>query len=107
MDLLAWDAYIDSEIEATPETRRALLSSMADAVAGRARIEEVHEMNFLMEGQRRPTVGSILGLDGGINPENIHILYASVSAVLCGSVWGDHCSPISDTTILSSIALYK
>ena len=51
-----------------------------------------------------PLVGSILGLDGGINPENIHILYASVSAVLCGSVWGDHCSPISDTTILSSIA---
>ena len=51
-----------------------------------------------------PLVGSILGLDGGISAENIHILYASVSAVLCGSVWGDHCSPISDTTILSSIA---
>ncbi|HKK45680.1 MAG TPA: Na+/H+ antiporter NhaC family protein [Balneolaceae bacterium] len=32
------------------------------------------------------------------------IIYASVSAVLAGSVWGDHCSPISDTTILSSIA---
>jgi Na+/H+ antiporter NhaC len=24
--------------------------------------------------------------------------------VLAGSVWGDHCSPISDTTILSSMA---
>ncbi len=32
------------------------------------------------------------------------IIYASVSSVLAGSVWGDHCSPISDTTILSSIA---
>ena len=31
-------------------------------------------------------------------------MYASVSAVLSGSVWGDHCSPISDTTILSSTA---
>ncbi|MAJ44157.1 MAG: hypothetical protein CMF96_05350 [Candidatus Marinimicrobia bacterium] len=51
-----------------------------------------------------PLVGSILGLDGDISVANIHILYASVSAVLCGSVWGDHCSPISDTTILSSIA---
>ena len=51
-----------------------------------------------------PLVGSILYLDGGISEINIHILYASVSAVLCGSVWGDHCSPISDTTILSSIA---
>ena len=27
-----------------------------------------------------------------------------MSAVLAGSVFGDHCSPISDTTILSSLA---
>ncbi len=27
-----------------------------------------------------------------------------LSAVLAGSVFGDHCSPISDTTILSSTA---
>jgi Na+/H+ antiporter NhaC len=33
---------------------------------------------------------------------NIHL--ASVSAVLAGAVWGDHCSPISDTTIMSSLA---
>ena len=32
------------------------------------------------------------------------ILAATVAAVLSGSVWGDHCSPISDTTILSSMA---
>ncbi len=30
------------------------------------------------------------------------ILYSMLSAVLAGSVFGDHCSPISDTTILSS-----
>ncbi|MEM9996164.1 MAG: Na+/H+ antiporter NhaC family protein [Bacteroidota bacterium] len=35
---------------------------------------------------------------------DLHILYASVAAVLAGAVWGDHCSPISDTTILSSLA---
>ncbi|MFT7174863.1 MAG: Na+/H+ antiporter NhaC [Halioglobus sp.] len=34
----------------------------------------------------------------------MHILYSTVSAVLAGSVWGDHCSPISDTTVLSSLA---
>ena len=33
-----------------------------------------------------------------------HLLYASVSAVLAGAVMGDHASPISDTTILSSLA---
>ncbi len=32
------------------------------------------------------------------------ILLASVSAVLAGAVFGDHCSPISDTTIMSSMA---
>jgi Na+/H+ antiporter NhaC len=41
------------------------------------------------------------GLDG---PDHLHILYSAVSAVLAGAVWGDHCSPISDTTILSSLA---
>jgi len=32
------------------------------------------------------------------------VLLGTVSSVLAGSVWGDHCSPISDTTILSSTA---
>lgn len=32
------------------------------------------------------------------------IFYSTVSAVLAGAVLGDHCSPISDTTILSSLA---
>ena len=46
-----------------------------------------------------------MGNTGGFEYEMIQVLiYASVSAVLAGSVWGDHCSPISDTTILSSIA---
>jgi Na+/H+ antiporter NhaC len=34
----------------------------------------------------------------------MYIFYSSVAALLSGSVWGDHCSPISDTTILSSMA---
>ena len=33
-----------------------------------------------------------------------HILAATVAAILGGAVFGDHCSPISDTTILSSMA---
>ena len=32
------------------------------------------------------------------------ILVGVISSVLAGCVWGDHCSPISDTTILSSMA---
>ena len=37
-------------------------------------------------------------------PEYYPYIYASLASVLAGAVWGDHCSPISDTTILSSIA---
>jgi Na+/H+ antiporter NhaC len=32
------------------------------------------------------------------------IMIGAISSVLAGSVFGDHCSPISDTTILSSMA---
>lgn len=46
-----------------------------------------------------------IGNSSGLPTEmTLEIIYASVSSVLAGSVWGDHCSPISDTTILSSIA---
>ncbi|MTI87183.1 MAG: Na+/H+ antiporter NhaC family protein [Balneolaceae bacterium] len=46
-------------------------------------------------------IGNSMGLPMELTLE---VIYASVSAVLAGSVWGDHCSPISDTTILSSLA---
>lgn len=37
-------------------------------------------------------------------PTYVALLSATIAAVLSGAVWGDHCSPISDTTILSSMA---
>ena len=46
-------------------------------------------------------IGNASGLPTDVT---LQVIYASVSSVLAGSVWGDHCSPISDTTILSSIA---
>ena len=36
--------------------------------------------------------------------ESLHLFYIVVSTVLSGAVFGDHCSPISDTTIMSSTA---
>ncbi|QDU46070.1 Malate-2H(+)/Na(+)-lactate antiporter [Symmachiella dynata] len=33
-----------------------------------------------------------------------HLMVASIGAVLSGAIFGDHCSPISDTTVLSSAA---
>jgi Na+/H+ antiporter NhaC len=41
----------------------------------------------------------------GISPEiTMEILLSVIATVLAASVLGDHCSPISDTTILSSLA---
>jgi len=36
--------------------------------------------------------------------ETLSIFHNVVACVLAGAVLGDHCSPISDTTILSSLA---
>lgn len=47
--------------------------------------------------------GILLPIAGTIMIEAApELLLASLSAVLAGAVFGDHCSPISDTTILSS-----
>lgn len=47
------------------------------------------------------TIGAEAGL---MKAENLEIFYNVIASVLAGSVLGDHCSPISDTTILSSLA---
>ncbi|HEY5774650.1 MAG TPA: Na+/H+ antiporter NhaC family protein, partial [Xanthomonadales bacterium] len=51
-----------------------------------------------------PLTWAMMTAQGQTGPEHMHILYSSISAILAGAVWGDHCSPISDTTILSSLA---
>jgi Na+/H+ antiporter NhaC len=46
-------------------------------------------------------LGGVAVLPGG--PQEA-ILLGSIGSVLAGAIWGDHCSPISDTTVLSSTA---
>lgn len=51
-----------------------------------------------------PLSAAVTGMND-YSPDDTHlILIGAVSSVLAGAVWGDHCSPISDTTILSSMA---
>jgi Na+/H+ antiporter NhaC len=41
----------------------------------------------------------------GLDPAAAHgILLGGISSVLAGAIFGDHCSPISDTTVMSSMA---
>lgn len=51
-----------------------------------------------------PLTWAVMESQGVAGPEHMHLFYSAIAAVLAGSVWGDHCSPISDTTILSSLA---
>ena len=51
-----------------------------------------------------PLAWAVMTVNGIADPSGMHILYSAVACVLAGAVWGDHCSPISDTTVLSSIA---
>jgi Na+/H+ antiporter NhaC len=51
-----------------------------------------------------PLAWAVMGMHGIADPSGMHILYSTISACLAGAVWGDHCSPISDTTVLSSVA---
>ncbi len=51
-----------------------------------------------------PLCWAVLQANGIADAEHMHILYSCIACVLTGAVWADHCSPISDTTVLSSLA---
>ncbi len=51
-----------------------------------------------------PLCWAVLQLNGIADANHMHILYSCIACVLTGAVWADHCSPISDTTVLSSLA---
>ncbi len=42
--------------------------------------------------------------DGTADAERDRLVVAAIGAVFSGAVFGDHCSPFSDTTIVASIA---
>ena len=51
-----------------------------------------------------PTAYGVAQAAGWAEADVHQILVGSVASVLAGAIFGDHCSPISDTTILSSMA---
>lgn len=51
-----------------------------------------------------PLADAVTSMYNYSSADQILILHGVISSVLAGSVFGDHCSPIADTTILSSLA---
>ena len=51
-----------------------------------------------------PLIVALGGAGGFETGQSAILLSGTISAVLAGAIFGDHCSPISDTTVLSSMA---
>ena len=50
-------------------------------------------------------LANAIGLNTGLEGTDLHnYIVLNIGAVLTGAIFGDHCSPISDTSILSSMA---
>jgi len=51
-----------------------------------------------------PLTIPLVWADASSNPDLYYLLPATIAAIINGATFGDHCSPISDTTIISSLA---
>ncbi|SEP94887.1 Na+/H+ antiporter NhaC [Virgibacillus subterraneus] len=102
--LLAW--MIGSVI-GTLETGQYLAQIVSDASISSAFLPLLF---FIIAGLMALATGTSWGTFGIMLPiaaevaviTDVSMLLPALSAVLAGSVFGDHCTPISDTTILSS-----
>ena len=113
--VLAWSL---SDLTATLNTAQYLVTLLADSLP----VALIPAIVFVLAAFTAFTTGTswgtmailmpliiplgwaVMTVNGIADPSGMHILYSSVACCLGGAVWGDHCSPISDTTVLSSVA---
>ncbi len=91
--LLGADTFVESIMKTFPETLASFLPAVIFIVAA-----------FLAfaTGTSWGTFGILIPIVTAMFPEGHELLFVGVSACLAGAVCGDHCSPISDTTIMAS-----
>ena len=103
-DVLQTGAYLGSALsEALPPGLVPALIFVLAALTAFATGTSWGTMGILMP-LVVPLTWGVMQANGIADPDHYYLLYSAVSCVLAGAVWGDHCSPISDTTILSSMA---
>ncbi|RKF19662.1 Na+/H+ antiporter NhaC family protein [Alginatibacterium sediminis] len=101
--LFAWTI---SGVISDLETGKYLASQIGDSIP----YQLLPLIVFILSGIMAFSTGTSWGTFGIMLPiaadmaagTNISMMLPMLAAVLAGSVFGDHCSPISDTTILSS-----
>ncbi|MDU0349287.1 Na+/H+ antiporter NhaC family protein [Actinomyces sp. MRS3W] len=92
---LGTGAYLGSLVESTAVSARWLIPVLFLIAGAMAFATGTSWGSF---GILLPIAGEIMGAVA----DGEQFLIPAFGAVLAGAVWGDHCSPISDTTILSS-----
>ena len=104
--LLAWSL---SSVIKELGTAKFLISVLSDAIPAFLLPSIIFIMGSFISfatGTSYGTMGILMPLAiplaHAISPEHSYMLM-NVGAVLTGAIFGDHCSPISDTTILSSM----
>jgi Na+/H+ antiporter NhaC len=113
--VLAWAL---SDVTATLNTASYLVTLLADSIP----VSLIPALVFILAAATAFTTGTswgtmailmpliiplswaVMSMNGMAAAGDMHILYSAVACCLAGAVWGDHCSPISDTTVLSSVA---
>lgn len=93
-DLLGAKYYVEALMTSSASSMQVILPAVIFVVS--AALAFATGTSWGTFGILIPIVVGVFGVDGGT------ILTISMSACLGGAVCGDHCSPISDTTILAS-----
>jgi Na+/H+ antiporter NhaC len=91
--LLKADSYIQLQVGATAGNFVAFLPALIFIIATALAFST---------GTAWGTFGILIPIVISILPAGHELFYIGISACLAGAVCGDHCSPISDTTIMSS-----
>ena len=113
--ILAWSLGLVTEVLGTAPYISGLLEGNLPAQLLPALVFVTAASIAFATGTSWGTMGILLpiviplavALGGTVDPEAgtaYVILLGSIASVLAGSIFGDHCSPISDTTVMSSMA---
>ena len=91
--ILGADIFVEGMMKNFPETLAKLLPAVIFLVAC---------VLAFATGTSWGTFGILIPIVQAMFPANDPLFIVGISACLAGAVCGDHCSPISDTTIMSS-----
>jgi len=109
--MILWFAWGLGEAISDISTAQFMVTLVGDSIDG----DYIPVITFLMAAILSFCTGTSWGvmvilfplavpLINSLAPGNDRLLYATTASVLSGSVFGDHCSPIADTTILVSLS---